>query len=85
MGVLLTRMQGLHRPGLAVEEGVQDLMLHLFPGHQGLPAPTDDAVADETGPAPGNPGDGGGKVLLTVEIIHEVGELEVEEMVETLS
>ncbi len=82
MGVLLPRVQSLDRPGFAVEEGIEDLMFHLLPGHQGLPAPTDDAVADETGPVPGDPRDGGGKVVLTLEILHEVGKLEVKEMVE---
>ena len=94
MEMLRTRVKSLDGPGFSVEEGVKDLMLHwsgersnsvVFPGHQGVPAPADDAVADESGSGPGNPWSGSGEVVLTVEIPGEIGELEIEEAVEPLS
>ncbi len=83
--VLRTRVQSLDGPAFTVEIGVQDLMLHLFPNHQGLPAPADDTVSDISGSGPGNIGSGAGEVVVTVEVLGEIGELVVEEEIETLS
>ena len=83
--VLRTRVQSLDGPAFTVEIGVQDLMLHLFPDHQGLPAPADDTVSDISGSGPGNIGSGTGEVVPAVEVLGEIGKLVVEEEIEAFS